>query len=150
LKPKIKKLSEEVLFAIFLPRLLTMEYLFFQTLPLYLAAYWNIEQGIKTIFQHLNPKFYATLYRSRKDSQYFVFLMGMLITITTTPLCYHAFIQTTPSNDVLGNPHPPSSSQLCLIPRGVLWASELNCLEHSNRYIVHHLSPQLSQLPYAK
>ena len=106
----------------------------------YLTAYFVVELLIKKSFQHLHPTLYDTLYRERKDIQYFAFTMGILITIFSAPTCYKALQDSTSTNDVLGDPNLSPAGQVCMASRGVLWASELNRLDHSSKYITHHLA----------
>ena len=117
-----------------------MDLLSFPAMLLYLTAYFVVELFIKKIFQHFHPNFYDTLYRERKDIQYFAFTMGILITIFSAPTCYKALQESSNTNDVLGNPNSSAAGHICMASRGVLWASELNRLDHSSKFIMHHLS----------
>src|SRR3954471_882269 len=108
-----------------------MEFLSFSSLLLWLSAYWVVERIIKTIYLNFAPEIYTRLHHQRKDLPYFVFTMGILITLTSTPFCLRAFNSSSNSNDYLGNNHLPPSGQICLLSRGVLWASELHRLDYS-------------------
>lgn len=116
------------------------DHLNFPSMLFYLALYFIIERALKLHFIHFYPQFYAQLYKERKDIQYFAFLMGILITIFSTPICYKALRESNPSNDTFGNPNLSKAGEICIASRGVLWASELNRLDHSNLYIAHHIS----------
>jgi hypothetical protein len=106
----------------------------------YLASYFVIERIIKKTFRYFFPVLFEQLLRERKDAQTFAFFMGILITAVSTPVCYKALKDSNDSNDVLGKPNLSTAGQICVASRSVLWASELNRLDHSNGYIVHHLS----------
>lgn len=110
------------------------------TILLYLAAYFVVERAVKEVFQHFSPELYDQLRREKKDAQIFAFIMGMLITAVSTPICLKALKDSNDSNDVLGNPNLSKAGQICIASRSILWASELNRLDHSNVYIAHHLS----------
>ena len=117
-----------------------MDLFSFPAMVLYLTTYFVVERLIKKTFQHLHPEIYDKLYRDRKDLQYFAFMMGILITLFSVPACYKALRNSSDANDVLGNPHSSVAGQVCMASRGVLWASEFNRLDHSSKYISHHLA----------
>ncbi|KAH8655118.1 hypothetical protein BGZ60DRAFT_418393 [Tricladium varicosporioides] len=114
-------------------------YLTIPSIFLWLMGYWIIERIVKNIFQHFFATKFDSLYRERKDTQYFTFIMGMIITAVSTPICYTAFSDSNDSNDNLGIPNLSRAGQICIATRSVLWASELNRLDHSTGYIKHHL-----------
>ena len=106
----------------------------------YLTTYFVAELLIKKFFRNLHPEFYSKLYRDRKDLQYFAFVMGIFITLFSAPTCYAAFQDSSHTNDLLGNPNLSTAGKVCMASRGVLWTSEFNRLDHSSKYINHHLT----------
>ncbi|KAH6665389.1 hypothetical protein B0J14DRAFT_231321 [Halenospora varia] len=122
-------------------------HLTFPSIFLWLVGYWIVERTIKNIFQYFVPAQFDTLYRERKDAQYFTFIMGVVITAVSTPICYKAFSDSNDFNDTLGSPNLSREGQICIATRSVLWASELNRLDHSMGYIKHHLG-SLGHLVY--
>lgn len=104
-----------------------------------LSAYFLVELIIKKTYKSINPQFYAQLHKDSKDTQYFAFCMGIVITIFTTPFCVAAF-RTSSSDSPIENFDISTAGQVCIVSRSVLWVSELNRLDHSWAYISHHLS----------
>ena len=113
----------------------------------YFALYFILELITKRIFDNFNPGFFAKLHQNRKARPYFAFVMGMLVTLVSTPLCLQAWRDSSDANDVPGSAQMSTAGQLCLASRSVLWVSELNRLDFSNDYVVHHLA-SLFQLIY--
>jgi hypothetical protein len=113
--------------------------LVFPVPPWLLCFIFVVERAIKKKFQFCQPALYDELHRERKDAQYFAFIMGFLMTAASTAICYKALRDSTEENDILGKPHLSTSGQLCLASKGVMWASELNRLDRSTKYITHHL-----------
>ncbi|CAG8975984.1 hypothetical protein HYALB_00011539 [Hymenoscyphus albidus] len=119
----------------------------FPSMLLYLASYFIIERVIKHTFIRFFPQTYSGLHKDRKDIRYFAFVMGILITIFSTPICYKALQESKPRNDKLGSPNYSKAGEICIASRGVLWISELNRLDYSWVYITHHIS-SISYLVY--
>ena len=115
-------------------------HLSFSSITLYSLLYFGVERIFKILFRQYIPGIYSSFYRDRKDAQYFAFIMGILITVVTTPFCYNALQESSDTNDGLGNPNLPTSGQICVASRSVLWLSELNRLDHSNAFLAHHIS----------
>ena len=120
-----------------------IDYLSFPAMLIYLTVYYIIEKSIKKVHHKLNPSFYEQLFRDHKDLQYFVFIMGILIVLFSTPFCYTAFRDSNATNDRLGSPFQSTAGKICLASKGVLWTSELIRLDYSAGYIAHHLSSLL-------
>jgi len=120
-----------------------IDYLSFPATLIYLTMYYLVEKSIKMVYRQLNPMFYERIFLERKDLQYFVFIMGILITLVSTPVCYTAFRESSATNDTLGGPFQSTAGKICLASKGVLWTSELIRLDHSLGYIIHHLSSLL-------
>ncbi|RDW69678.1 hypothetical protein BP6252_08698 [Coleophoma cylindrospora] len=109
-------------------------------LVLYLTCYFIIERLARSGYRRFFPVFYAQMYQDRKDIAYFAFLLGIVLNMFATPMCLAAFWHTTAANDVLGRPNLSSEGQICIASKAVLWVSELNRLDHSTGYVLHHLS----------
>jgi len=110
------------------------------------AAYYFVELLVKAIFKTLNPTFYGQLQSTGRLPRYFAFVMGILITFFSTPLCMRAFLLSTDETDQYRNPDFSNlSAQVCVISRSVLWVSELNRLDYATVYLLHHTG-SLAQL----
>jgi hypothetical protein len=116
-----------------------MDPLSFPAVLIYLTTYFVVERGIKEAYQLFYPEFFAQLYRDRKDQQYFVFIMGILLALMSTPICFSAFQESTSTNDLMGEPNLSTAGKMCMAFKAVLWTSEFNRLDHSVGYIKHHL-----------
>ncbi|MCJ1355722.1 MAG: hypothetical protein MMC33_005714 [Icmadophila ericetorum] len=111
------------------------------TLLTYFTGYYLVEQAAQKILPRFNPEFYARLALAGQSRRYFAFVMGILITLVSTPLCLQAWSDSSNANDIPNHPQASSfASQTCIALRSVLWVSELNRLDFSSAYVVHHLS----------
>ncbi|EHK26479.1 uncharacterized protein TRIVIDRAFT_218636 [Trichoderma virens Gv29-8] len=90
-------------------------------------------------------RFFPTTYAQLKKDQgsrfpaYFVFVVGIVWTIISAPICLGAFVSTPADTDQPGvHPRMSTMERVCLSSRGALWISELPLLSYSSGYIVHH------------
>ncbi|WYZ36035.1 hypothetical protein EsH8_X_000682 [Colletotrichum jinshuiense] len=107
-----------------------------------LAVYQLLNRVLHKLARRLDPAFYATLEldKSRKLAPYFVFPVGLLVTLVTAPICLSAYNETPPATDVFAAQRPfTTSGKICLASRGVLWISELPLLSYSPEYFAHHV-----------
>lgn len=71
---------------------------------------------------------------------YILFLVGLLLSATTTPICVAALTSTNSDVDRSGLPRELSlPERLCLGSRAVLWISEIPGFRHSPEYTTHHV-----------
>lgn len=113
-------------------------HLAFPSVLIYLASYFLFELAIKNIYKQSWPQAYEKLRKSGTDARYFAFLMGIFISAASTPFCYTALKNSTITNDSFGSPSLPNAGQICIASRSVLWISELNRLDYSTGYLLHH------------
>ncbi|KAJ0162407.1 hypothetical protein CTA2_4613 [Colletotrichum tanaceti] len=107
-------------------------------LVVYRLLNWCLHKTVK----RLNPDFYAELEldRHRKLAPYFVFPLGILLTLATTPVCLAAYSETPLVTDTFGLDRPFSTNgKICLSSRAVLWVSEMPLLSYSSEYVAHHM-----------
>ncbi|OHE99678.1 hypothetical protein CORC01_05036 [Colletotrichum orchidophilum] len=80
---------------------------------------------------------------NRQASQvapYFVFPLGFLVTLVTTPICIAAYNDTSSATDTFGLDRPfTANGKICLASRAALWTSELPLLSYSPEYVAHHV-----------
>ncbi|KAK2035292.1 hypothetical protein LX32DRAFT_678501 [Colletotrichum zoysiae] len=107
-----------------------------------LVAYQLLNQCLHKAAKRFNPHFYAQLEldRRRRLDPYFVFPLGILLTLFATPICLAAYAETPPATDTFGTRRPyATSGRVCLGSRAVLWLSEMPLLGYSSEYVAHHL-----------
>ncbi|KAI8245593.1 hypothetical protein K4K55_001261 [Colletotrichum sp. SAR 10_96] len=107
-----------------------------------LAGYQLANRLLHYVVKRYNPSFYATLEkdRSSKLAPYFVFPLGILFTLVSTPICLYAYGNTPRESDVFGVQRPfTTRGKVCLASRGILWVSELPLLAFSPEYVTHHV-----------
>ncbi|KAF3807029.1 hypothetical protein GCG54_00007284 [Colletotrichum gloeosporioides] len=107
-----------------------------------LASYQLANRLLHYIVKHYNPSFYATLEKdqSSKLAPYFVFPLGILLTLVSTPACLYAYGNTPQETDIFGVQRPfTTTGEVCLASRGILWVSELPLLAYSPEYVIHHV-----------
>ena len=56
------------------------------------TAYYVVEGVLKLSCRHLRPEFYAKLRSEERYLLFFGFIMGWLITLSSTPVCLYAFM----------------------------------------------------------
>jgi hypothetical protein len=117
----------------------TGNYPSFPSILVYLTLYFSVELAIKKIFCFLYPGIYYQLCRDRKDAQYFAFIMGIVITLSTTPFCITA-LGTSSGSSPTDFWKMSTAGQVCIASRSVLWVSELSRLDHSLAYLAHHFA----------
>ncbi|KAH8601574.1 hypothetical protein B0O99DRAFT_195635 [Bisporella sp. PMI_857] len=117
-----------------------MDILSFSAVLIYLTTYFLVEKATKKVYRYFSPSFYDRLLSKRDDLQFFVFIMGILITLFSTPICLKAYQGSSNENDVLGKPFKSRAGEICIASKGILWTSELIRLDHSVAYVMHHLS----------
>ncbi|KAK2040784.1 hypothetical protein LZ31DRAFT_35633 [Colletotrichum somersetense] len=107
-----------------------------------LVAYQLLNQCLHKAAKRFNPDFYAQLEldRHRKLDPYFVFPLGILLTLFATPICLAAYAETPSATDTFGTERPyATNGRVCLGSRAVLWVSEMPLLSYSSEYVAHHL-----------
>ncbi|KAE9569709.1 hypothetical protein CGCF415_v005403 [Colletotrichum fructicola] len=107
-----------------------------------LAGYQFLNRLSHYVVKHCSPSFYAALEkdRSSKLAPYFVFPLGILLTLVSTPICLHAYSNTPQDTDTFGVQRPfTTTGKICLASRGILWVSELPLLAYSPEYVTHHV-----------
>jgi len=107
-----------------------------------LAGYQLVRVSAQRLVRYLNPVFYAQLQGdpSRKLRPYFVFPLGILLTLVSAPICMEAFVSTPASTDGFRATRGLSRAEkICVGSRGVLWISELPMLSFSSEYVAHHV-----------
>ncbi|KZL74388.1 hypothetical protein CI238_04400 [Colletotrichum incanum] len=107
-----------------------------------LAVYQLLNQCLHRAVKRFNPDFYAKLELDRynKLAPYFVFPLGILLTLFTTPICLIAYDETPSATDTFGLDRPiTTNGKICLSSRTVLWISEMPLLRYSSEYVAHHL-----------
>ncbi|KAK1624191.1 hypothetical protein BDP81DRAFT_464755 [Colletotrichum phormii] len=107
-----------------------------------LVAYQLVNRCAHQIVKRINPDFYMTLKadKHRKLAPYFVFPLGFLFTLLTTPICTAAYNDTSSVTDLFGLDRPfTTNGKICLASRANLWTSELPLLSYSPEYIAHHV-----------
>lgn len=57
-----------------------------------LTAYYIVEGLLKLLCRHYKPDFYARLKSNDRFLPFFGFCMGWIITLLSTPVCFHAFL----------------------------------------------------------
>ena len=103
---------------------------------LYIILYYIIEKIIRFILYIINPLFYKTICERHKDVAYFAFIMGIIISTISSPICaYSIFVHDN-----------YYSSNTCMNLRMALFISELNRLDIYTPIIVHHTIAILSHL----
>ncbi|KDN64514.1 hypothetical protein CSUB01_00471 [Colletotrichum sublineola] len=110
----------------------------FAGLVAYRLLNWCLHKAVK----RCNPHFYAKLEldRHRKLRPYFVFPLGFLLTLFTTPICLAAYGETPFATDTFGTDRSfATNGKICLGSRAVLWLSEIPLLSYSSEYLAHHL-----------
>ncbi|KAK4061641.1 uncharacterized protein Triagg1_10183 [Trichoderma aggressivum f. europaeum] len=91
-------------------------------------------------------RFMPTTYGQLKQDQgsrfpaYFVFIVGIVWTTMSAPICLGAFV-FTPADTDQTRVHSRMSTmeKICLSSRGALWTSELPRLSYSSEYLIHHI-----------
>ncbi|KAK6211385.1 hypothetical protein QIS74_10649 [Colletotrichum tabaci] len=107
-----------------------------------LAVYQLLNRCLHKTVKRFNPGFYAELELDghRKLAPYFVFPLGILLTLATTPICLAAYSETPLVTDTFGLDRPFSTNgKICLSSRAVLWVSEMPLLSYSSEYVAHHM-----------
>ncbi|KAF4920288.1 hypothetical protein CGCVW01_v007065 [Colletotrichum viniferum] len=107
-----------------------------------LAGYQLANRLLHYVVKHWNPSFYATLQKdpSSKLAPYFVFPLGILFSLVSTPICLYAYGNTPRESDIFGVQRPfTTAGKVCLASRGILWVSELPLLAYSPEYVTHHV-----------
>ncbi|EFQ34323.1 uncharacterized protein GLRG_09467 [Colletotrichum graminicola M1.001] len=107
-----------------------------------LVAYQLLNRCLHEAAKRFNPDFYAKLEldRHRKLRPYFVFPLGILLTLFTTPTCLAAYGETPSAADTFGTDRSfTTNGKICLGSRAVLWVSEMPLLSYSSEYVTHHL-----------
>ncbi|UKZ73243.1 hypothetical protein TrVFT333_000885 [Trichoderma virens FT-333] len=95
----------------------------------------------RTAMKRFFPTTYAQLKKDlgNRFPAYFVFVVGIVWTIISAPICLGAFVSTPADTDQPGvHPRMSTMEKVCLSSRGALWISELPLLSYSSEYIVHH------------
>ncbi|KAK1722779.1 uncharacterized protein BDZ83DRAFT_721133 [Colletotrichum acutatum] len=106
-----------------------------------LVAYQLANRCANQIVRRANPDFYKTLETDEphKLAAYFVFPLGFLLTLLTTPICITAYNDTSSATEIFGLDRPFTTyGKVCLASRAILWASELPLLSYSADYVAHH------------
>jgi prolipoprotein diacylglyceryltransferase len=106
------------------------------TLVLLFTIYYLVERALLARY---NNHFLIALKDARKDSVFFGFAMGLLITLISTPYCSTAAWSAWSSPSRATDWVLDSDAQTCLSARAVLWVSELNRLDLYPLYVVHHM-----------
>ncbi|GKT65407.1 hypothetical protein ColTof4_03829 [Colletotrichum tofieldiae] len=107
-----------------------------------LAVYQLLNRCLHKAVKHFNPDFYANLELDRlhKLAPYFVFPLGILLTLFTTPICLIAYYETPSATDTFGLDRPfTTNGKICLSSRAALWISEMPLLSYSSEYVAHHI-----------
>ncbi|GKT50106.1 uncharacterized protein ColSpa_10287 [Colletotrichum spaethianum] len=107
-----------------------------------LVVYQLLNRCLHKTVKHFNPDFYAELELDRyhKLAPYFVFPLGILLTLFTTPICLLAYHETPSATDTFGLDRPfTANGKVCLSSRAALWISEMPLLSYSPEYIAHHI-----------
>ncbi|KAI8237442.1 hypothetical protein K4K54_012853 [Colletotrichum sp. SAR 10_86] len=113
------------------------------------AGYQLLNRLLHYVVKRYNPSFYATLEKnpSSKLAPYFVFPLGILFTLVSTPICLYAYGNTPRESDIFGVQRPfTTAGKVCLASRGILWVSELPLLAFSLEYVTHHVLSLVSLL----
>lgn len=107
-----------------------------------LMAYQLVNRCAHQIVKRANPDFYKTLEtdKHRKLAPYFVFPLGFLLTLISTPICIAAYNDTSPATEIFGLDRPfTTNGKVCLASRAILWTSELPLLSYSAEFVAHHV-----------
>jgi prolipoprotein diacylglyceryltransferase len=107
-----------------------------------MAAYQPLIKIMQAVLRKVNPILYTKFSKDkrRKLDPYFVFVLGFLLTITTTPYCARAVTDTPLENSGFRFDRTMTiDGQVCLASRAALWISELPILSYSPQYKVHHI-----------
>jgi hypothetical protein len=94
------------------------------------------------VSKHLHSSnFQQALHSSRKDSVYFGIFLGAFISLISFPFCTNALWRYSPfsSHHSVNNNSLPTSAEICVDARVVLWISELNRLDIYPLYVYHHV-----------
>ncbi|OAA38785.1 Carboxylesterase, type B [Cordyceps fumosorosea ARSEF 2679] len=107
------------------------------TLAAGMFSYYVCIYALHRLMKHAFRDFYQPLLRQngvRRALRLPVFIMGILATLTTAPVCGRAFLSE-------GSPAGPLTpdSHICIGTRLVLWTAELPLLGSTRFYLVHHL-----------
>ncbi|KAJ4856773.1 prolipoprotein diacylglyceryl transferase domain-containing protein [Trichoderma breve] len=96
----------------------------------------------RTAMKRLMPTTYGQLRQDQgsRFQAYFVFIVGIVWTTMSAPICLGAFVFTPADTDQTGGHSQMSAMEkICLSSRGALWISELPRLSYSSEYLVHHI-----------
>ncbi|KAF0318457.1 Carboxylesterase type B [Colletotrichum asianum] len=107
-----------------------------------LAGYQLANRLLHYVVKRYNPSCYANLEKdpSSRLAPYFVFPLGILFTLVSTPICSYAYSNTAQDTDIFGVQRPfTTAGKVCLASRGILWVSELPLLAYSPEYVTHHV-----------
>lgn len=102
------------------------------------TGYYLMERQVKWFLHHQYPTFYDVLDRQGKIAPYVAFVMGFVMTLASTPVCLSALDDSYLASDQRGG--YTTAGNVCIVSKAVLWTAELNRLDFSNGYVVHHLS----------
>lgn len=115
----------------------------FENVILWFTIYYLTERGLRHLLRSNDPTLYQALRSKRKDLTYLGLTMSLLITLLSSPVCFHA-AYTSPALWQPGPSIPSTSATICIVSRGVGWVSELNTLGEINFYLFHHLGSLLA------
>ncbi|KAL6691370.1 hypothetical protein J3F84DRAFT_386971 [Trichoderma pleuroticola] len=96
----------------------------------------------RTAMKRFTPTTYGELKQDQgsRFPAYFVFIVGIVWTTMSAPVCLGAFLFTPADTDQTRVYSQMSTMEkLCLSSRGALWTSELPLLSYSSEYLVHHI-----------
>ncbi|KAJ6788363.1 hypothetical protein PWT90_02899 [Aphanocladium album] len=76
---------------------------------------------------------------TRKTLGLLVFIIGVLVTLASSPFCGRAFVSSSSSLDGYATSPMTLDAKICLGTRAVLWTAELPLLGDTHFYLVHHI-----------
>lgn len=104
------------------------------------AVYFILLFVLHWSMKYMFRSFYGSLHQrlgTYKTLSLLIFVLGVTITIASTPFCAYAFISSSHTNETLGH-SASASGKICLGTRAVLWTAELPLLGGTHFYFVHH------------
>ncbi|KAH8816684.1 hypothetical protein F5884DRAFT_776987 [Xylogone sp. PMI_703] len=117
--------------------------------PLFLTifmVYYLIERNVIRYLSQNYPTIYDRLKKREQLAGYVAFIMGMLVTLLSTPACTVAWLGSMNTNDKPGSPFYSTAGNICIASKSLLWTAELNRLNFATVYVLHHVFSLMSLL----
>ncbi|TCD69436.1 hypothetical protein EIP91_007561 [Steccherinum ochraceum] len=95
-----------------------------------------VDKSCRLAVRHYFPRVYQELKSRNTTGPFFCFALASLVSLLTTPLCYHAFT-ILPDKSTLNFAHP-GLAELCVGIRSFSWMHEMSGLELGTTLFLHH------------